>query len=607
MVFSSTDSPTCFTSLFCTALYVSTLSDSPSIAENPPAVNTTWVLDSGASDHMCNNRACFTEIYPLLGSIEIKFGDDKSTNARYYGVVSVNGLSLTALFIPNFRFSLFSLCQLDFVGFEARFARGRCLLTRSFEGRQESLSASLQNGLYLLDPESSLNYDALTTTTNTWHRRLGHLSYDYLCRIPQLSLGSRSGSPERPCITCIESKQRRQVLRDPVERARRPFELLHSDSCGRMPPSLSGAQYYIVFIDDFSRWTFTYFLRSKNSQECTAAFQELLAFLTAHHQQYPVARFRCDNGKGEYDNDLFKGLLWERGILFQPSPPRTQHKNGVSERMIQTLNSRARAMMIDARLPLGFWAELVNTATYLVCRSPTSALGHRSPFEVLHSALARGPGVCQRNVGSDFRPSIGHLRRVGCLAYHRIPDVDVGDRTALKFGPRAKRCMMLGYTDSSKLWRLWDFSGNGGRGRLFVSSDVVFLEDQNAVSGDEPFVLESGIFSVEDCSQDGDVVMDMALDSSSNPAGGTAACVDDTSGGEVVVPQPALSADIEAMASDEGLSSVLPESLSVSPAPSVEVEPGDASGLVAALILSLTMECSPGCSRSFIVSLGNLD
>ena len=88
--------------------------------------------------------------------------------------------------------------------------------------------------------------------------------------------------------------------------------------------------------------------------------------------------------------------------------------NGVAERMIQTLNTRARSMMIDANIPITFWSEMINIASYLQKRSPTAALKGRTPYEILYQSIGT------KNSESN-QPALHHLRRIGCVAYHRTP------------------------------------------------------------------------------------------------------------------------------------------------------------------------------------------
>jgi len=97
---------------------------------------------------------------------------------------------------------------------------------------------------------------------------------------------------------------------------------------------MSGRRYYILYIDDFSRYTWVCFLRSKSSSEVCTVFRDFKN-LVELQLKHCITRFRCDNGKGEYDNKAFRSILTEHGITYEPSPPYTQHKNGVSERMIR--------------------------------------------------------------------------------------------------------------------------------------------------------------------------------------------------------------------------------------------------------------------------------
>lgn len=256
----------------------------------------------------------------------------------------------------------------------------------------------------------------------------------------------------------MKTKHRRRFIRRPVPRATRPFEIIHSDVCCPFKClSFSGAQYFILYIDDYTRFCWVYFLRTKEANEVTGRFQEFRERIRKIFPQWEISRFRCDNGKGEYNNTFFRGILSATGIQFQPAPPYSQHKNGISERMIQTVLCKARAMLLDACLPAALWAETVNTAVYLHSLSPSRAIGNKSPHEMLYGT----------------KPTLDHLRRFGCVAYKRIPKAQQKDT---KFGNRSKSCIMLGYTATTTIWRLWDSDMK----TTIRASDVIFDESRMA-------------------------------------------------------------------------------------------------------------------------------
>ena len=189
------------------------------------------------------------------------------------------------------------------------------------------------------------------------------------------------------CAPCIKTKIRRRIVRTPVERTKQPFKLVHSDLCGPItPPSMGGARYFILYIDDFSRVSHVYFLQSKAAEEVVSVFKKFAKHIETQYPGHPIRRFQCDNGKGEYDNHLFRNILRESGIAFEPSPPYTQHKNGVSERMIGMIATKARAMMIDSNLEDSLWSEAVNTTVYLHAfiskKNSTSCITYISPCTV---------------------------------------------------------------------------------------------------------------------------------------------------------------------------------------------------------------------------------
>ena len=93
-----------------------------------------------------------------------------------------------------------------------------------------------------------------------------------------------------------------------------------------------------------------------------------------------------------------------------------------------------------------------------------------------------------------------HPRRIRCVAYHRIPDEEFPDRTALKFGPRSTRCMLTGYTESTKLWKLWDLP----KQRALRSTDVILAESENAMEVTSDKNTSSSFFLNEHLSLESD-------------------------------------------------------------------------------------------------------
>ena len=148
----------------------------------------------------------------------------------------------------------------------------------------------------------------------------------------------------------------------------------------------------------------------------------------------------------------FNAFLAERGIKHQCTVPYTPQQNGVAERKNRSLMEMARCMVKSQSLPHGFWLEAVMCATYVLNRCPTKALQVVTPYEAWHGR----------------KPSVGHLRVFGCLAYALVP---VQHRR--KLDDKAVKCIFVGYSAESKGYRLYHPQTK----RILVSRDVVFVED----------------------------------------------------------------------------------------------------------------------------------
>ena len=184
--------------------------------------------------------------------------------------------------------------------------------------------------------------------------------------------------------------------------------------------SLSGAEYFLTFIDDQTRYVWVCILKHKS--QVFRRFQEWKAMVERSTGRKVIA-LRTDNG-GEYTSVEFQSYLRKEGIKHEFTVPRTPEQNGVVERLNRTLMDSVRSMLVGAHLPQRFWAEALATAVYLRNRSPTKSVDGLTPYEAW----------------SGHTPSVDHLKVFGCTAYAHISKEE-GQKLDLK----AKKCILLGY------------------------------------------------------------------------------------------------------------------------------------------------------------------
>lgn len=161
-------------------------------------------------------------------------------------------------------------------------------------------------------------------------------------------------------------------------RAKKPLELIHTDVCGPIKPSsLGNNNYFLLFIDDFSRKTWVYFLKQKS--EVFEVFKKFKAAVERESGR-KIKALRSDRG-GEFTSREFQEFCEANGIRRPMTVPRSPQQNGVAERKNRTILNIARSMLKSKKLPKEFWAEAVACAVYLSNRSPTRSVWGKTPQE----------------------------------------------------------------------------------------------------------------------------------------------------------------------------------------------------------------------------------
>ena len=181
--------------------------------------------------------------------------------------------------------------------------------------------------------------------------RLGHIGQDRLNRLAKAShLGSIDKIDLSVCEQCLVGK----ATRLPFGKAKRacfPLELIYYDICGLMNVrARHGAQYFITFIDDFTRFDHVYLISHRSEAlDCFKRYSTLVE----NQLNTKIKSLRTDVGR-EYIFDLFKACCAKKGIARQLTIPYTLQQNGVAKRRNRTLLDMVRSMMAQAKLPISF-------------------------------------------------------------------------------------------------------------------------------------------------------------------------------------------------------------------------------------------------------------
>ncbi|KAJ9545582.1 hypothetical protein OSB04_025289 [Centaurea solstitialis] len=417
-----------------------------------------WYMDSGCSKHMTGRKELLANFKQKYGG-NVRFGNKLSAPIMGYGVILHHKITINKVaYVEGLSHNLLSIGKFCDKKLEVNFRETRCCV-RTYDG-QELIEGTRRSNLYTVNfrkqrpfTEVCLLSKATFNQNVLWHQRLSHLNYATINQLAKTGLvtglPSLRFTKEQLCSACEMGKIKKSSHKLKVEHnTSKPLQLLHMDLCGPMRvQSINGRKYVLVIVDDFSRYTWVNFLRSKDG-----ASDIIISFIrnVQVRLQLPVQVIRTDNGT-EFKNRKLDSFLDSVGITHTFSAARTPQQNGVVERKNRTLVEAARTMLTFSKLPLHFWAEAVAPVCFTQNRSLITKRFMKTPYELVYNRP----------------PSIKFFRVFGCECYVKN-DKDNID----KFSPKGDEGIFIGYAMDSPSNRVY----NKKTRRVVESTNVEFEE-----------------------------------------------------------------------------------------------------------------------------------
>ncbi|GJR03764.1 retrovirus-related pol polyprotein from transposon TNT 1-94 [Tanacetum coccineum] len=432
-----------------------------------------WIIDSGCSKHMTSNLQLLRYLVEkFMGTIH--FGNDHFTTITGYGDYVQGNLMICHVYsVEGLEHNLFLVRQFYDGDLKVDFHSNTCY--GQILESDDLLTGSHNSNLYTISifemvASSPIYLMSRATSTKSWlwHRML---SYLYFGTINQLTskdlvdgLPKFKYNKDHLCSACEQGKSKKVLLTPKlVPSIESKVELLHMDLYGPVRViSINGKKYILVIVDDYSRYTWVYFLRTKDE-----APDMIIDFVNQvqRNLKAQILTIQTDNGT-EFKNEKLLAFYAKLGIVHQTSIAQMTQQNGVVERQNRTLVEAARTMLIFSKALEFLWAEAIATACFTQNRSIVHTRYNKTPYE-----LIRGR-----------KPNIQYFHVFGSLCYPTNDRDDLG-----KMKSKADIGIFIGYSESSRGFQYYATSSQ----EVSDNSAANTLDNEHT-SSSLPIIIEEG-------------------------------------------------------------------------------------------------------------------
>ncbi|GJR60595.1 retrovirus-related pol polyprotein from transposon TNT 1-94 [Tanacetum coccineum] len=398
---------------------------------------------NGCSRHMTGNIAYLSDFKEFDGGYVTFGGGAHGGRISGKGTLKTDSLDFEDVYFVNeLKFNLFSVSQMCDKKNYVLFTDTECLVLspnfKLLDENQIPFKIPRKDNMYSFDMKNIVPKETLTCLvakatsdeSMLWHRRLGHINFKNINKLVKdnlvRGLPTKRFENDQTCVACLKGKQHRASCKSKVlNPITKPLFMLHMDLFGlTFVSSLMHKKYCLVVTDDYNRFTWVFFLTTKDeTSEILKNFIKEIENLV----DKKVKIIRSDNGT-EFKNKVMDDFCREKA---------------------------------DSKLPTTFWAEAVSTACYVQNKVLVVKPYNKTPYE-----LFRG-----------FKSALSFMRPFGC----HVTILNTLDSLG-KFDGKSDEGFFVGYSLSSKTFRVY----NTRTKRVEENLHIGFLENKPMIEGNGP-------------------------------------------------------------------------------------------------------------------------
>lgn len=402
--------------------------------------NLNFYLDSGATDHICNDPKFLTNFKSSNDNNFIKTSSGERMQILGDGDIDLGKVVLkNVLLVPNADANLISLNKITSKGFSALFLDDSAIIMDTMnENEKVFIFNKNHEGMYFLDFSNRKASVAKQASDAIMHNRFAHYNDNFVNQVVSEKVKTDN------CDACMLGKMTKRKINKVTEtpKAPNPLHTVSMDIVTFTNYSVRDFKYCLVLVDHYSSYIKIYPMKEKSASSMHII--DYCVFMQSRLKR-KISYLKHDNDT-VFNTTELNNYLVKSGIMHLPTTEHDKTQLGTVDRKIRDLEDRVRCLLVQCKLPSSFWCYAADYAALIMnnIKSPSSN-------ELLFNQ----------------KVNTSRFRVFGCIAYVYVRKEERG-----KEDPTGCKMIFIGMNDESYIFL------NPVTGKTIYSINAKFVETE---------------------------------------------------------------------------------------------------------------------------------